>query len=90
MGDYFGDAQQARSIADELGISVEEWLQLDVDLNADTGHDGDMVYGYYFIVPDNAEPSLLAKTGWHHGQTVRISATAVDSEPDFYEEPKHD
>ncbi|HHQ4578364.1 hypothetical protein ACSZN2_22095 [Aeromonas hydrophila] len=53
-----------------------------MELNENTGNSGDMVYCYWFIVPDTTSDDILEKTGWKIGQMVDdIPVWVVDSEP---------
>ncbi|WP_417356614.1 MULTISPECIES: hypothetical protein [Gammaproteobacteria] len=84
MMDYYPEPNLQR-VADELGITHDELIELDVEFLEDMGSSGEMVYGYYFVVPEHASPEILAKTGWSVGQTVEVSLNAFDSdepEPD--------
>lgn len=82
MENYFGDAQQGAAIAEELGISHQQWESLKAELDPVLSADGNTVIGYTFEVPAAADAALLAQTGWAPGARVEVSVTAVDSEPD--------
>lgn len=68
-----------------LGITDEEFDELDVELHADSGMSGEMVYGYYFEVPDDISFELLKKTGWNPGEVIRLPAYAVENDNDEFE-----
>ncbi|WP_323957308.1 hypothetical protein [Aeromonas caviae] len=71
------------ALARHLGITDDEWDEMGVELNENTGNSGDMVYCYWFIVPDATSDDILEKTGWKIGQMVDdIPVWVVDSEPD--------
>lgn len=70
-------------VVEELGIPdefAEEFLSWDVEYHDDTGSSGDMVYGYYFYVPEEASEEILEEMHWKPGDTVRLSVNAFDSE----------
>ncbi|PSV03683.1 hypothetical protein C0W80_05765 [Photobacterium leiognathi subsp. mandapamensis] len=58
------------SLSQFLGITDNEWEEMGAELNANTGNTGDMVYNYWFIVPDATSEDILEKTGWNIGQTI--------------------
>ncbi|MCG9657621.1 hypothetical protein [Vibrio mediterranei] len=64
-----------------LGVTDEEWVELDVELNANTGtHDG-MIYCYWFEVPEGAPQDTLDKTGWQIGEVIDdIPVWVVDAD----------
>lgn len=43
-------------------ITEIEWDDLGVELDANTGKSGDMIYEYYFEVPHEASSKLLKRT----------------------------
>lgn len=53
-----------------LGITDDEWERMGVELNANTGSSNEMIYNYWFIVPNTTSADILEKTGWHLGQTI--------------------
>lgn len=76
-----------KGVLEELGIQQEwqnEFESWGVDFEEDSGSSGDMVYGYYFVVPEHANPDFLNKMGWEVGQNIQVSLNAFDS-PDFSE-----
>ncbi|WP_115718661.1 hypothetical protein [Gallaecimonas mangrovi] len=80
MSNYFGDTQQAMTIADELGITIEQWQALKVSLDPVTAADGQRVDKYVFTVPTHTPAVVLNQTGWQPGDKVTVSHTAVDSQ----------
>ncbi|MFA0715875.1 hypothetical protein AB4622_07640 [Vibrio splendidus] len=64
-----------------LGISDDDWEEMGVELNANTGNSGEMIYGYWFIVPEGTSEEILQKTGWEIGQMIdHIPVELVDSD----------
>ncbi|WP_417356620.1 MULTISPECIES: hypothetical protein [Gammaproteobacteria] len=76
-----GDPRQGAAIADELGISHQEWKALKAEIDPVLAADDTTVTGYYFEVPASADAALLAKTGWIPGLLVALSLTAVGTQP---------
>ncbi|MFW2327006.1 MULTISPECIES: hypothetical protein [Aeromonas] len=73
------------ALAQYLEITDDEWDEMGAELNANTGHSDDMVYSYWFEVPEGTPEDLLEKTGWKVGQTISdIPVWAVEAEePDM-------
>lgn len=72
-------------VIDELEIPAkwrEEFLSWGVEYEADTGSSGEMIYGYYFTVPEEADRSFLRDMGWSVGQCIEVSLNAFDT-PDY-------
>lgn len=66
------------SIAKYLDIPtdyVDEFESLEIDYNEDRGASGDMIYQYYFYVPDSASEEFLELMKWTKGE--RISGIPV-------------
>lgn len=64
-----------------LGITDDEWEDMGAELCANTGNSGDMVYSYWFVVPEGTSDDILEKTGWKIGQVINdIPADVVDSD----------
>lgn len=72
------------SLAQYLGITDAEWDDMGAELNANTSRD-DMVYSYWFEVPEGTPEDLLEKTGWKVDQMIDdIPVWVVDcDEPDM-------
>jgi hypothetical protein len=72
------------ALAQYLGITDDEWNDMGAELNANTSRD-DMVYSYWFEVPEGTPEDLLEKTGWKVDQMIDdIPVWVVDcDEPDM-------
>lgn len=74
-------------LAKELELTDEELNSIPLDpedLEENHGSSGDMLYNYYFYVPETTPPEILAKKNWKIGQCVDVSLNVFD-EPDQYE-----
>ncbi|WP_434663896.1 hypothetical protein [Aeromonas sp. NJAU223] len=73
------------ALAQYLGITDDEWDEMDAELQANTGHSGEMTYSYWFVVPEGTSDELLAKTGWEVDQMIAgIPVWVVEpDEPDM-------
>ncbi|MFS1438504.1 hypothetical protein [Shewanella sp. 10N.286.48.A6] len=58
------------SLSQFLGITDDEWEEMGVELNANTGSSDEMIYCYWFVVPDTTSEDILEKTRWCVGQTI--------------------
>lgn len=70
-------------IAKSIGIPIELWGDfdcLDIDYNEDTGSHDEMVYGYYFIVPEDAAPELLKAMEWDVGDSIAVDKWVIENE----------
>lgn len=75
-----------KGVFEELGIPTKwqgEFNSWGVEFEEDTGSSGDMVYGYYFIVPEHADSDFLTEMGWEVGQSIELSLNAFDAPEDF-------
>ena len=85
LPDKIGD--NMNELAEYLGLTDEQYEELDIELHADTGSSGEMVYSYWFYVPENTPLEVLEVTGWKRGQLINgIPVWVVDSEdpePEF-------
>lgn len=72
------------ALAQYLGITDDEWDDMGAELNANTSRD-DMIYSYWFEVPEGTPEDLLEKTGWKVDQMIDdIPVSVVDcDEPDM-------
>ncbi|MBO2656123.1 hypothetical protein I6M49_22025 [Shewanella algae] len=43
---------------------------MDIELQADTGNSGEMIYSYYFEVPEGTSQAILDKKGWNEGEII--------------------
>ncbi|KAA8726736.1 hypothetical protein [Ewingella americana] len=76
------------ALAIELDLTDEELDSIPLepqDLQESTGNSGDMVYEYYFYVPDSTPVEILKKKGWAVGECVYVSRNVFD-EPEEPEE----
>ncbi|MDN3384396.1 helix-turn-helix transcriptional regulator [Pseudoalteromonas sp. APC 3358] len=68
-------------LAEYLGLTDEQYDELDIELNEDTGSSGEMVYSYWFNVPETASAEILENTGWKVGQLINgIPVWVVDAD----------
>jgi len=74
-------------LSDYLNITQEELEELDLDIQENKGSSGDMLYSYWFEVPESASSELMAAKGWEPKQIVYdipIEVIHDDKEqPDF-------
>lgn len=69
------------ALATELELTDDELDSIPLspeDLEENTGHSGDMVYEYYFYVPDTTPEDILSKKGWKIGECVYLSINVFD------------
>ena len=50
----------------------DDFESCSVEYQEDTGSSGEMVYSYYFEVPDDASDELLESMGWEIGQQIDL------------------
>lgn len=65
----------------ELKIPEEfhdEYLSWGIEYSEDTGSSGEMCYGYYFYVPEDASIEILNAMDWEQGECIRLSLNAFD------------
>ena len=60
-----------------FGITAEQFEELGVELMEDSGSSGDMVYSYYFYVPEDTPDDILDNTGWKPGQLIGGIPTSI-------------
>ncbi|WNC67540.1 ATP-binding protein [Thalassotalea nanhaiensis] len=60
----------ANTLAEYLDLTEEELESMDLTLEENTGHSGEMVYSFYFNVPEGTPTYILEKKGWQIGQSV--------------------
>lgn len=65
---------------EELGLSEEEFDELDLQWDEDTGGAGEMVYGYVSYVPEHTPAHILQRNDWAVGDTLEVSVNAFDDE----------
>lgn len=69
------------ALAIELDLDDDELESIPLhpeDLQENTGHSGDMVYEYYFYVPDTTPVEILNKKGWKIGDCIYVSINVFD------------
>lgn len=72
-----------KKIFEELEIPEEwqdEFISWEVEFHDCSGSSGDMVYGYYFSVPEEANIEFLKVMEWKLGESVELSINALDQE----------
>ncbi|ELV7527161.1 hypothetical protein QMU90_000933 [Edwardsiella ictaluri] len=70
---------QDSALSRYLGITDDEWEDMGAELYENTGSSGDMVYSYWFVVPEGTSDDILEKTGWKIGQVINdIPVDVVD------------
>ena len=68
-------------LARYLGISDVEWEEMGVELNENYGNSGNMIYCYWFTVPEDITEEVLDKTGWKIDQIIDdIPVSLMDDE----------
>ncbi|GHG07776.1 hypothetical protein [Thalassotalea marina] len=71
-------------LANYLGITDEQLEELDLEIQGDYGSSGEMLYSYYFEVPEHAPSDVLEITGWKVGQVINsIPLSVFPEEPDL-------
>ena len=60
----------SKELADYLEITLEQLEEMDPEIMEDTGMSGDMVYSYFFNVPENTPPEVLRAKKWKIGDLV--------------------
>lgn len=69
-------------LAEYLGITDEELDELGIELHGNTGSSGEMVYEYYFEVPDYLSEEVLEKMCWKAGETIYVPLNIVSDYQD--------
>jgi hypothetical protein len=73
--------ENMNELASYLGLTDEQFEELDIELHADTGSSGEMVYSYFFDVPEHTSDEILDVTGWKVGQLINgIPIWVVENE----------
>lgn len=75
---------EMKELAEYLGLTLEELEDLDVEFLPDTGSSGEMIYSYYFTVPENVPDEILERVGWSVGESINGIPTHF-IEPDEYD-----
>jgi len=72
--------ENMNELATYLGLTDEQYDELDLELQEDTGSSGEMVYSYWFYVPEHTSTEILEVTGWKAGQLINgIPTWVVDN-----------
>jgi len=71
-------------VAKHLGLTLEEWEELQVELQDDTSND-DATLSYFFEVPEDVADEIAEKLGHGPGDTIYLPLSVFD-EPDGPEE----
>jgi len=72
--------ENMNELATYLGLTDDQYDELDPELQEDMGHSGEMLYSYWFYVPEHASSEILEVTGWRVGQLINgIPTWAVDN-----------
>jgi hypothetical protein len=78
LPDKLGD--NMNELATYLGLTDDQYDELDPELQEDMGHSGEMLYSYWFYVPEHASSEILEVTGWRVGQLINgIPTWVVDN-----------
>ncbi|EKQ7193167.1 hypothetical protein OGU21_15235 [Klebsiella oxytoca] len=75
---------QQSKLAEYLDLTDEELLEMGLDedqIHPDTGSSGEMIYSYYFNVPEETPDEILKNKGWSVGDRIEIDLNFFD-EPD--------
>lgn len=75
-------------LAEFLGLTDEQLEETGIDeglLQEDSGSSGDLVYSYYFNVPEGTPDDILEEKGWTIGQRIEVPVWLFN-EPDEPEE----
>jgi len=70
-------------LAEYLDLTDEELEEIGLDeddIFPDTGNSGDMIYSYYFNVPEQTPQHILEKKGWVIGERVEIDRNFFDDD----------
>lgn len=70
-------------LAEYLELTDEELEDMGLDeddIYPDEGNSGEMIYSYYFNVPENTPDHILAKKNWSLGQRVEIDLSYFDDQ----------
>ena len=76
-----------QKLADCLEVNVEYLEEMDPEIHENTGSSGEMVYDYYFYIPEGTHADILDGTGWTEGELINGIPLSVfqDEEIDEYE-----
>ncbi len=75
-------------LAQFLGLTDEQLEESGIDedlLQEDSGSSGDMVYSYYFNVPEETPEDILEEKGWSVSERIEVPIWLFN-EPDAPEE----
>ncbi|MEW8027470.1 MAG: hypothetical protein AB2761_03400 [Candidatus Thiodiazotropha endolucinida] len=77
-------------LASYLGITNEQLDQLDIEVHEDTGSSGDMIYSYWFEVPEDIPGEVKVSTGWKPGQIITGIPIEIIDDNKLIEESEFD
>jgi hypothetical protein len=62
-------------------LTDEQYEDLNLEFQEDSGSSGEMLYSYWFEVPEHTPVDILEITGWRVGQLINdIPTWIVDNE----------
>lgn len=72
-------------LAEYFDLSIDEAAEMDLEgkIHENTGSTGEMVYSYYFAVPESTPQSVLDSQGWTVGDHVELPLNAFDEDEGF-------
>lgn len=71
-----------KRLADHFGLSEELFGEMEIELHENYGSSGDMLYGFYFVVPDHVPEKVSEATGWQPGQTIDVPLHVMETDID--------
>ncbi|HBX5829880.1 TPA: hypothetical protein MH615_06470 [Klebsiella pneumoniae] len=80
---------QQSKLAEYLDLTDEELLDMGLDedqIYPDTGSSGEMIYSYYFNVPEETPNEILKSKGWSVGDRIEIDLNYFDESNDAPED----
>ncbi|WP_370553397.1 hypothetical protein [Edwardsiella tarda] len=67
----------------ELGLSEEEFNDLNFEWFENTGSSGEATYGFFSYIPEHTPEEILQRNGWSVGNMVEVSLNAFDDEEEW-------
>lgn len=68
-----------KKLAEYLNITQEQLDELGLEIQEDSGSSGEMVYSYWFEVPESVSLEIMEATGWKPGQIINnIPLNAIE------------
>lgn len=74
-----------QSLADYLEIDVEYLDEIQPEIEENMGSSGEMLYNYFFYVPEDVDPDILNELGWRVGELIDDIPLNIYQEQDDYE-----